>query len=172
MNHTADEAGVSLGISRPLRHARGLAGFSGRADVAVLESAFGDEPDAWMRSLTDTVDLCTHLCGTSAARRVEASSGRRDRVWPVFGAFSIRFDNGALAIASLRRSPEGPRVTRCILSQGAVVQEQEIALSQEAVKAETDLFLSSLTKGSSLPVSISQTVAGARLLDKVLALLR
>ena len=172
LDRTADEAGVHVGVCRPLRYAAGLAGLSGRATVAVVENQFGDEPDAWMRGLTETLDLSMHLCGTSAARRVEASSGRRDGVWPVFGVFSIRFDNGALAVASLRTTSGGPGAIRCILSKGTDVQEKEFALSPEALHAETDDFLSHVAAGSRPPSSTSDALAVARLLDHVLALLR
>ncbi len=168
----AHEAGVSVGVSRPLRFATGLSDFVGKAGVAVLEAEFGEEPEAWTRSLTDTLDLSIHLCGRSSARRIEASSDRRDRVWPVFGAFSLRFDNGALAIGSLRRSTPPGEVTRCILSRDAVVEEREAAVSEDAIQAETSDFLSCVADGSVPTVSVSETLTTVRLVDHVLALLR
>ena len=159
-------------MSRPLRYVSEFADLPGAADVISLEAEFGESSDAWTHRLAETLDLCVYLSGSVTARRVEASFDRRNRLWPVFGVFSIRFDNGSLAVCSLRQSAEPVAGTRCITSRNADVRERVATLSDVAVRAETDDFLSRLAAGSPPRVSIADGLKGARLVDHLMSLLR
>lgn len=168
----AEEAGVEVGISRPLRYSSALAGWNDRATIATIAAEFGDGPDSWQRCLLHTMDLCVHLCRTGNTRRVEASVERADQLWPIFAAVSLRFDNGSLALASLRKTASSPGPTRCTITTGPIVSSLELAGGTEAYEAETRDFIEQVARGAPAPVSISDGLAGVRLLDQVQALLR
>jgi len=168
----AEEAGVEVGVSRPLRYSTAFAGWSEHATIATIAAEFGDGPDSWQRCLLHTMDLCVYLCGTGNTRRVEASVERADQLWPIFAGVSLRFDNGSLALASLRKTASGPGPTRCTITTGPVVRILELASGTEAYEAETKDFLARVARGAPAPVSISDALAGVRLLDQVQALLR
>jgi predicted dehydrogenase len=168
----AEEAGVEVGVSRPLRYSTALTGWNDRATIATVAAEFGDGPDSWQQCLLHTMDLCVHLCGTGNTRRVEASVERADQLWPLFAAVSLRFDNGSLALASLRKTASGPGPTRCTITTGPLVSSLELASGTEAYEAETRDFLARVARGAPAPVSISDGLAGVRLLDQVQALLR
>ncbi|NNE33959.1 MAG: hypothetical protein HKN13_01905 [Rhodothermales bacterium] len=168
----AEEAGVEVGLSRPLRYSEPIAGWTDRATIAGISAEFGDAPESWQTCLLDTLDLSVYLCGSGNARRVEASVERADRLWPVFAAISLRFDNGSLALATLRKTPSSPGPTRCTITAGPAVQELEIVVGAESYAAETTDFLRRVARGTPAPVSVSDGLAGVRLLDQVQALLR
>lgn len=167
----AGESGVSVGVSRPLRFAPETVGGVDRASIAVIDAEFGEEPESWHNRLSDTLDLCMHLCGSGNARNVEVAVERSDRLWPVFAAASLRFDNGSLAVLRLRRSSR-VRPTRCEVAADANVFRFELARTSGAYGAETTAFLRAIAHNERPPVSLSDALAGARLLDQVLALMR
>lgn len=171
LSHVAEEAGVSVAVSRPLRFAPGAAEWTGRSSITVIEAEFGAAPESWQRGLSEALDLCTHMCRSATTRNIEVSVERADRLWPVFAAASLRFDNGTLAILSLRRSA-APEPMRCMATVGTEVRQLRLSTTADAYASETRAFLQAIARGERAPVSASEALAGARLQDQVLALLR
>ncbi len=168
----AAEAGVAVGLSRPLRFASDFEGWSSAATVAIVDAEFASAGDSWNERLAATLDLCSFVCGSAHAQRVEASIVRTDGVWPLLAACSLRFDNGSLALVSLRRADAARPGLSCTAAFGSHMQQAEIILKDDAVYRETSAFLSEVRHKRRAPVQVSDGLACARLVEQVQASLR
>ena len=102
----AEEAGVEVGVSRPLRRLPVVAQAAARppALVALTLHAVppGDGPPAWPRWLADALDLCCALAGSTSIQRIDAEAARLDRPWPEAVGIGLRFHTGTYAQIHLR----------------------------------------------------------------------
>jgi len=154
----AEEAGVEIGVSRPLRfHA-----FWNTlpADFhATLISLSGGFTGTLLDQLADSLDLCASLSGSTSVQRIEAEAVRGEGARTTAVAFSLRFHNGAYAQVNFgQRSPE--YATHLYLAGGDVhldVDLGEPILTEPSISREnagTPLALETTPVEVSSPISL------------------
>ncbi|ARA94010.1 hypothetical protein AWN76_013175 [Rhodothermaceae bacterium RA] len=189
----AEEAGVEIGVQRPLRWQPALRDGPPalRPSLVLLQQ---DVPDGrpWPRLLADAVDLCTAVAGGGGVRRVEAAAVRR-AAHPEAMAFTLRFLRGTLAQVSLRRGPvdraslyaagPGGRLevdfsgmqARLAVLEARQNEDRPDALETETaalVTAEVHAFLDALAARQPAPVSILEALQTMRLVERLMQRLR
>lgn len=174
----AEEAGVEVGVSQPLRVHPAVAALppDRRADLILVrrEVVF---PDAaappWSRWLAETLDLCCTLAQSHSVQRVDVEAVRRGHAWPTVVAFGLRFHSGTYAQVSLRPAESAPRGT---LFRADPEGEHEIDLtaapSTSLLRAETHAFVDALAAGRPAPVTALDALQTMRLTERMLAKLR
>ncbi len=193
MLHLAEEAGVEVGVSRPLRfHPLFAALPSGwQPSVIALTVRVGEaDPRPWPHRLADAVDLCAALARSGSAQRIDAEAVRGVGARPEAVAFTLRFHNGALAQVCLGRFPLDHRATvyvaggdlhhtfdlREAAGEGAEnagtsgALESPASLSPEAM--ETDAFLTALAEQRPPPVTLLDGLHTMRLVERLMERLR
>jgi predicted dehydrogenase len=174
----AEEAGVEVGVSQPLRVHPAVAALppDRRADLILVrrEVVF---PDAaappWSRWLAETLDLCCTLAQSHSVQRVDVEAVRHTAAWPVVVAFGLRFHSGTYAQVSLRPAMDAPRGTLFVADREA---EHEIDLTAvpltSLLRAETHAFVDALATGRPAPVPALDALQTMRLTERMLAKLR
>ncbi|MFQ5571377.1 MAG: Gfo/Idh/MocA family protein [Rhodothermales bacterium] len=181
----SEEAGVEVGVSRPLRFHTVFEALPEpwRASLLVLHWEVPDDQDvAWPRWLADAVDLCCALAQSSSVQRIDAEAVRRG-AWPEAVAFGLRFHSGTYAQISIRRKA-GPMV-RSLYAAGAGF-EVDLDLAETAgslggidrngkpspITAETKAFLQAIAGQHPVPVSILDGLHTMRLVERLMEKLR
>lgn len=187
----AEEAGIEVGVSRPLRWHPALASWGeGNAELVLFQQALaGRAAPGWPRLLADAADLCIALAGSSSVQRVEAEAVRGAAPWPDALACSLRFHNGAYAQISIRRAEAAFRTV--FMARTGRQQEADLApttsddlptsdpttvVSWSGQNSphilETHAFLAAITERQPVPVSILDGLATLRLVEHLMAKLR
>jgi predicted dehydrogenase len=110
----AEEAGVEVGVARPLETAALLAGrpvgWTARLVTLSAVAAPGGPlaRAGWPALLAGALDLAAALAGSHAAARLDAEA-ERDGAALRAVALAVRLRNGAFAQVALRRSPQADR---------------------------------------------------------------
>ena len=166
LRRRADEAGVEVGVERPV--AADVAGraASGGPDglprlVVVTLAAAGA---SWPRHLAGALDVAARLVGSREATRLDAEA-ERDGAALRAVAVSVRFRNGAFAQVLVRAAPV-PALT----VDAAGVEASAAAagtLGDEAVA-----FVRAVASGQPAPFSLDDALATMRLAERVMAALR
>ena len=175
MSELAEEAGVEVGVSRPLRLLPVFRELpeAGRVSLIVVRLSVSGEAPAWPRRLADAVDLCCALAQSHSVQRVDAEAVRTEGPWPAAVAFGLRFHSGAYAQVSLRRGTAGGT-----LYVGGAGFEADVALPDDAaseaplLEAETQAFLAAVAEGRPAPVSILDGLHTLRLVERLMMKLR
>lgn len=162
----AEEAGVEVGVSRPLRFHPALDDAAGRCRLVLLDRAARDAPLP-RRLLADLVDLACALTGSSSVKRVDAEAARDGARFAAV-AFALRFHNGAYAQATLRLNDPAPTFT--CYADGA--RHLLTPAAYDGLRAETEAFLSALAAGRHAPVSALDGLHTARLVERLMDKLR
>lgn len=172
----AEEAGVEVGISRPLRWMPALAERPGdwRASLTLLDGTVAGDVPAWPRHVADAADVCCALARSASIRRADAAAVRTGAAWPEAVAFTLRFHSGAYAQVGLRR---GDATTTTVYAADAGHQLSTTlsgaALGLDiALEAETQAFLDALGAGQPAPVSILDGLQTMRLVERLMERLR
>lgn len=174
----AEEAGVEVGVSRPMRFHPAVRARAGgrRAALIVLQGAVArSEPAVWSRWLAAALDLCCALAQSSSVQRVDAEAVRSGAAWPDAVAFGLRFHSGSYAQVSLRRDGSAPHGTLFAAAPGFQVDAALPATEQamrELVAAETHAFLSAVAAGRPAPVSVLDGLHTMRLVERLMSKLR
>lgn len=171
----AEEAGVEVGVSRPLRFHPGVATLpsDARAQLVVFSGVVSSEgPPAWPLWLADGIDLCCAMARSYSVQRIEAEAVRDGGIWPEAVAFSLRFHNGTYAQVNLRRgNPEGGT-----LYVGGGGFQSEVVLKptdhRAGLVAETRAFLYAIQAGQPAPVSVLDGLQTLRLVERLMRRLR
>ncbi len=188
MIHLAEEAGIEVGVSRPLRFHPLFETLpkAGRPSVIVLTLP-AREADArpWPPRLADAVDLCTALARSGSAQRIDAEAVRGAGERPEAVAFTLRFHNGVLAQAALGRFPPDRRASVYVAGGGFHrtfdLEDPENAGASEALDrpglaspeaAETHAFLTALAAKRPPPVSLLDGLHTMRLVERLMERLR
>lgn len=177
----ADEAGVEVGVARPLPTADLLAGvppgWTSRLmtlDIDVTPAGtLAERPQA--HRLAGALSLCAALAGSDDPARVDAATQAG------LTAITLRFRTGAYAHVALRDDAPAERFALVAAGTGATVEAQSLAgplrvAGQEAVvrkpEAEVEAFVTAIVARRPLPFSLDDAVATMRLAERVLARLR
>lgn len=181
-----EEAGVEVGVSRPLRFHPLFDRVSdvGRLQLMLLNVHVAHAQEtAWPRPLADALDLCQALAGTTNIQRIDAQAVRSMPPWPDAVAFGLRFYQGTYAQVAMRF---GDPSAQSSLYLGGSRGHQDLELpsplhpTNEAqnplwvslVEAETQAFLNALATHQPAPVSILDGLQTMRLVERLLAKLR
>jgi predicted dehydrogenase len=191
----AEEAGVEVGVSRPLRFHplfRVLPDEWRARLVVIRQEVAVEAPASWSSRLADALDLCFALVRSTAVQRIHAEAVRNSAAWPDAVAIGLRFSNGSYGQLSLRQGDmapfsgvyaAGPR-----LQLDADLGEQAVRLRRTGTRpealapapardvapliAETHAFLQAVAGGRPVPYSVLDGVDAMRLYERVLARLR
>jgi predicted dehydrogenase len=172
----AEEAGIEVGVSRPLRWHPALAPWAGsKAELVLFQQTLaGPDAPGWPRLLADAADLCIALAGSSSVQRVEAEAVRGAMPWPDALACSLRFHSGAYAQIGIRRAA----TAACTVFAARPGQQHEahlVPLTPEQTPPEvqeTHAFLTAIARQQPVPVSILDGLATLRLVEHLMAKLR
>ena len=105
LRRDAEEAGVEVGVERPL----GAAIRAGDAPARLVGVTAVTDGTAWPRRLAGVLDVCAERAGSREAARLWAEA-ERDGARLLAVAVSVRFRNGALAQALVRAAAPGEAV--------------------------------------------------------------
>lgn len=165
----SEEAGVEMGVSRPLRFHPALAAQpkDAPADVVLIQQRLGEAASGWTEQAAEALDLCCALAGSESVRRIDARAVRDEGAHPVAVAFGLRFHSGTHAQVQLRRGAEGT------LYAAGPGFELEMALDGASlVEAETQAFVEAVRDGRPAPVSILSALHTIRLTERLMERLR
>ena len=193
----AEEAGVEVGVARPLGASAALAGVpAGWAarlvTLAVVAPLDGPLAAAgWPTLLAGALDLCTSLAGTVAVGRLDAG-GERDGDALRAVALAARFENGAYAQAVVRFSDHvardevalyaarpGSRVEArslagplCVEAEGRVSAVAAPAGDWDPEAAEAEAFVTAVAARQRAPHGLDRALATLRLAERAQERLR
>lgn len=163
----ADEAGVRVGVSRPLRYALDAA----RPARLVLARQTAPAPLALTHLLADLIDLSRFLTASSLPVRLEAHAERDATRAPQAVAVTLRFQNGACVQGALCVGTEDALDVQAFA--GAHAHGTHLAgVPAAALDAETAAFLDAAAARQPVAVPPLDALQTLRLVEKVLARLR
>ena len=197
----AEEAGVEIGVARPLPVAGLLAARpeSWRprlVTMALVGSGLNAEQEAarlsWPQRIAGLVDLALALAGSADVQRLDAEADRGAGAQLHAVAFSLRFRNGTFVQVHLREglpapeeafrldaSGQGWRVSARALggplaveSQGSKDPPSRAMRSAPSETQELTAFLEAVATGQRAPVSILDGLRTMRLVEQVMERLR
>jgi len=180
----SEEAGVEVGVSRPLRFHPVLATLppGWHASLIVLHREIpAAQEAAWPRWLADATDLCCALAQRSSVQRIDAESVRSADAWPTAAAFGIRFHSGTYAQVSIRRTSHmegsalfaagGDTHIDTDLVENAAAAKAYVSTAA-LIEAETSAFLRAVMDQHPVPVSILDGLHTLRLVERLMEKLR
>ena len=184
----AEEAGVEVGVSRPLRFHPLFEALPAdwRAHLIVARQAVDSgTPTFWPPRCADAIDLCCALACSNSIQRIDAEAVPRHAAWPHALAFSLRFHSGTYAQIHLTRSQratpdDGIYVAGADFQveadwDGRAVYTHEAKYTYEGsnfIAAETHAFLDALAHRRLPPVSILDGLHTLRLVERLMERLR
>ena len=169
-----EEAGVEIGVSRPLRFHPEVARWPKRAQLVHLTQVVPEatQPPPWARWMADAVDLCCALAQSHSVQRIDAEAVRGDVPWPAALGAGLRFHSGTYAQLHVRRAPTDHRY-QVYLGRGAQQQVIDLTTAQEeAAAAEARAFARAVAEGRPPPVSMLEAFHTLRLVERLMTRLR
>ena len=177
----ADEAGVEVGVARPLPVAGLLAGcppgWTARVAALALDTVPGGVlariPAA--HRLAGALDLCTTLAASTDPARLDAA------VDGGLTTVSLRLRTGASAVVALRAGAEADAVRLVASGGGTTVEARSLGgplcvdgvhPAPAAPEHEAVAFLRAVATGRHAPFPLDRALATMRLVERVLARLR
>ncbi|WP_420456240.1 hypothetical protein [Rubrivirga sp.] len=197
LGNRAEEAGVEVGVARPLGATAALAGvpdgWAARLVTLALVARL-DGPLAragWATLLAGALDLCATLAAARDVGRLDAVAERDGRALRAV-ALAARFDNGAYAQATVRFSDHvdedevalyaarpGGRVEArslagplCVEAEGRGARPVAQPPRPDADAAEVDAFVAAVADGRPAPYALDDALATLRLVERVRQRLR
>lgn len=178
----SEEAGVEVGVSRPLRFHPVFEALpeAWRAALILLRQEIDEtEEVAWPRWLADAVDLCCTLAQSHSVQRVDAEAVRTSAPWPEAVACGLRFHSGSYAQVSIRRSPTGA-AHALYAANGDFDVAADLLVANDGphdayasrLVAETQAFLHAIMQQQPVPVSILDGLHTMRLVERLMEKLR
>lgn len=185
----AEEAGVEVGISRPLRfHPLFDALDDQRVHLIVLrQEVDASTPAFWPPRCADALDLCCALARSHSIQRIDAEAVPRHAAWPEAIAFALRFHSGTYAQVSLyRRQQPGDDLLYVAgadfqmesdldgteLHGRPALDEDTTHNERSPVEQETEAFLDAITAGQIPPVTVLDGLHTMRLVERLMEQLR
>ena len=197
----AEEAGVEVGVARPLPVAGLLAarpeGWRPRlVTMALVGSGIDAKEGAadlpWPQRIAGLIDLALALAGSADVQRLDAEADRGPGAQLHAVAFSLRFRNGTFVQAHLREgrsasdgsfrldaSGQGLRASAQALHGPLAIEPQADEAAPEAppsrISADTQeltAFIEAIAAGQRAPVSILDGLRTMRLVEQVMERLR
>lgn len=178
--HLAEEAGIEIGISRPLRFHPLFDDLPPNWNVGIgrICMAVPPEPVAWQERLAGAVDLACALARSSSVKRIDAEAVRAEAPWPVALAFGLRFHNGSYVQASLHQAGS-PGIAFCpdhVSLHGANLQYAAdldgAHGAADLLLRETRAFVEALARRRPAPVSVLDGLHTMRLIERLRGRLR
>ena len=193
----AEEAGVEVGVARPLGATAALAGVPGGwaarlVTLSLVVRLGGPLAQAgWATLLAGALDLCATLAVARDVTRLDAVA-ERDHGALRAVALAARFENGAYAQATVRfsdhvaedeialyASRSGSRVEArslagplCVEAEGRGSRLVSEAPHPDADAAEVDAFAAAVAAGRPAPYALDDALATLRLVERVRGTLR
>lgn len=187
----AEEAGVEVGISRPLRfHPL----FDALADdqrvhlIVLRQEVDASTPAFWPPRCADALDLCCALARSHSIQRIDAEAVPRHAAWPEAIAFALRFHSGTYAQVSLyRRQQPGEDLLYVAGSDfqlesdfdGSALHGRPMpddaataTATRPPVAQETEAFLDAIAAGQIPPVTVLDGLHTMRLVERLMEQLR
>ncbi len=156
----AEEAGVEVGVERP------LAWPAAAAPSQVVAVTLATDGTAWPRRIAGALDVCAGLAGRREAVRVTAEADRDGaRLRAV--AVTVRFQNGVLAHVLVRSGEASGAVAR--VTSGGAEASGDVA---DALAAEAAAFVRAVAAGRPAAYPLHDALATLRLAERVAAALR
>ncbi|HMB94143.1 MAG TPA: Gfo/Idh/MocA family oxidoreductase [Rhodothermales bacterium] len=178
----SEEAGVEVGVSRPLRFHPVFETLpeAWRAALILLRQEIDEtEEAAWPRWLADAIDLCCTLAQSHSVQRVDAEAVRMSALWPEAVACGLRFHSGSYAQISIRRSQAGAAHALYAANGDFDVAADLLAANDgsadayvSSLVAETQAFLHAIIQQQPVPVSILDGLHTMRLVERLMEKLR
>jgi len=185
----AEEAGVEVGISRPLRFHPLLSALGNqRAHLIVLrQEVDASTPAFWPPRCADALDLCCALAQSHSIQRIDAEAVPRHAAWPEAIAFALRFHSGTYAQVSLYRRQQPGEDLLYVAGANAQLESdlegttlrghpplgnRATGMGPSPVEQETDAFLDALTIGQIPPVTALDGLHTMRLVERLMEQLR
>lgn len=166
LRRDAEEAGVEVGVERPL----GAAIRAGDAPARLVGVTAVTDGTAWPRRLAGVLDVCAERAGSREAARLWAEA-ERDGARLLAVAVSVRFRNGALAQALVRAAAPGEAVAGVRVSVYAAGRA-ETADGADTLAAEAVAFVQAVAAARPAPYALDDALAALRLADRLAAALR
>ena len=177
----ADEAGVEIGVARPLAASTALSSVSWSARLVTLSLVGRTDgrlaQAGWRTALAGALDVCAALTEGRGTSRLDVAAERDgDALRAV--VLAARFGNGAYAQASIRFSDaRDDEVTLYASRPGARLEAQSLAvpfglegaaaLADDLEAAEVDAFLEAAAEGQPAPFALDRALATMRLAERV-----
>lgn len=171
-----EEAGVEIGVSRPLRFQTLPMEEVRSAHMAVvsIDQSFDVAGRGrWKRALEDAVDLALLFARDASPRRIDAAVARSEERFPLSMSAGIRFHNGTYVHLSLRHEPRRDSTMKIHLAgSGFAVDIDASAARGEGLHRETHAFLDAVAANRPVPVSVSDALQTIRLVERLMERLR
>ena len=172
----SEEAGIEIGVSRPLRFVRWPESAARLAHVDVLsvrQTLDVRTRGQWKRALEDAVDLTLAFTRGAAIRRVDVAAARDVRRLPLVTSASLRFQNRTFAQIEVRHGAASPASMLVgVAGPGYAFELDLSSLRDEALACETGAFLEAVAANRTPPVSVLDALQTIRLLEKLMERLR
>ena len=166
LRRRADEAGVEVGVERPVAADLVRRAASGGPDAPprLVAITLDATSASWPRHLAGALDVAARLVGSREATRLDAEAERDGPALRAV-AVAVRFRNGAFAQVLVRAAP----------AQGLTVYAAGIETSVPAAGTlgdEAVAFVQAMAARQPAPFSLDDALATMRLAERVMAALR
>lgn len=178
----AEEAGVEIGVARPLGGSTALADLPWAARLVMLTIVARTDARlaaaGWRTLLAGALDVLTSLADARGATRLDAVAERDDGAIRAV-ALAARFENGAYGQATVRFSDQAPADTLTLYASrpGARIDAHSLAVplgddAEHAVAldpevAEVDAFVRTVAANRRPPQSLDRALDTLRLTQRV-----
>lgn len=164
----AEEAGLEVAVSRPLRVAAG--DVLGQRRAQILSMSVKGVPSV-VAALADVIDLAFAVGQSGSVRRVEAEAAHDAARSMTSVAVSLRFHSGTFAQALIRTGGRAGGVELYAADQDV---EKDIVLhaGRAELVEETGGVLRALEKADPAPVSALDALQTMRVIERVMSVLR
>ncbi len=170
----AQEAGVTVGVSRTLRFHPALHQVDEASRLVLLRRTVPEGTSLLGGyALAELVDLCLYLTEAPALTRLDAQAARDAMRAPRAVAFTLRFQNGAYA--QVAAHPGAAAALHLYACTSGTTLDVSLALPtslEAAHTAETAAFLDAAVQGKAAPVTPLDALQTLRLVERVWARLR
>ena len=170
------EAGVEIGISRPLRFFPwpNQEDLFGHVEVMTIRQALDVRaPGLWKRSIEDAVDLAFAFVRGASPRRIDAAVARSDDRLPLATAAGVRFHNGTYVQLEVRHVERAdPTLHLSVAGRGRAADFDLSDARADGLKAETVAYLDAVSANRPPPVSVLDALQTIRLIEKLMERLR
>ncbi|HEX7072031.1 MAG TPA: Gfo/Idh/MocA family oxidoreductase [Rhodothermales bacterium] len=172
----AGEAGVQIGVSRPLRF-HPWPTESDEAShlevVTVRQARDVRAPGEWKRAMEDAVDLVSYFARGASPRRIDAAVARSEGRLALLTIAGIRFQNGSYSQIEVRHADDGEGSTNVVLGgSGRVVTCNLDDARLPGIRLETTAFLEAVRANRPPQVTVLDAAQTFRLMERLMERLR
>ena len=163
----AEEAGIEIGVSRPLRFHSSFA----ESEIArIVSMRMASVRRNLLHELSDLADLASVLVGSSSVQRIDAETVASAGLNPVT-AFDLRFDNGAY-VQGLVHGASSRGLLSVFAAGRSMEWVVEVERLEDLVATETRRFLNAIDEDAPIPVSAYDALQTMRIVERLMGNLR